>query len=151
MEETSVFEKFELHLDESAKDFLKETAKWAYFLSILGFIGVAIMAVIALFAGTLFSTLGSTVPGMAMMGGSFGVMIGVFYFALAAIYFFPVYYLNKFATNAKRAFRENDSEALTNSFEYLKSHYKFIGIFTLSIMILYGLILVFAVIGGLLS
>ncbi|MBZ4041911.1 hypothetical protein [Flavobacterium hibisci] len=151
MEETSVFEKFELHLDESAKDFLKETAKWAYFLSILGFIGVAIMAVIALFAGTLFSTLGSTVPGMGGMGGSFGVVIGVIYFALAAIYFFPVYYLNKFAANAKKAFRENDSEALTNSFEYLKSHYKFIGIFTLSIMILYGLILVFAVIGGLLS
>lgn len=151
MEETSVFEKFELHLDESAKDFLKETAKWAYFLSILGFIGVAIMAIIALFAGTLFSTLGSTVPGMGGMGSSFGVMIGVIYFALAAIYFFPVYYLNKFATNAKKAFRENDSEALTNSFEYLKSHYKFIGIFTLSIMILYGLILVFAVIGGLLS
>ncbi|MFB9108050.1 hypothetical protein [Flavobacterium gyeonganense] len=151
MEETSVFEKFELHLDESAKGFLKETAKWAYFLSILGFIGVAIMAVIALFAGTLFSTLGSTVPGMGGMGGSFGVVIGVVYFALAAIYFFPVYYLNKFAANAKKAFRENDSEALTNSFEYLKSHYKFIGIFTLSIMILYGLILVFAVIGGLLS
>lgn len=151
MEETSVFEKFELHLDESAKGFLKETAKWAYFLSILGFIGVAIMAVIALFAGTLFSTLGSTVPGMGGMGGSFGVAIGVVYFALAAIYFFPVYYLNKFAANAKKAFRENDSEALTNSFQYLKSHYKFIGIFTLSIMILYGLILVFAVIGGLLS
>lgn len=151
MEQTSVFEKFELHLDESAKGFLKETAKWAYFLSILGFIGVAIMAVIALFAGTLFSTLGSTVPGMGGMGGSFGVVIGVVYFALAAIYFFPVYYLNKFAANAKKAFRENDSEALTNSFEYLKSHYKFIGIFTLSIMILYGLILVFAVIGGLLS
>lgn len=151
MEETSVFEKFELHLDQSAKDFLKETAKWAYFLSILGFIGVGLMVIIALFAGTLFSTLGSTVPGMAAMGGSFGVMIGVFYFALAAIYFFPVYYLNKFAVNAKRAFKENDSEALTKSFEYLKSHYKFIGIFTLSIMILYGLILVFAVIGGLMS
>jgi len=88
---------------------------------------------------------------MGAMGGSFGVLIGVFYFALAAIYFFPVYYLNKFATNAKRAFRENDSEALTSSFEYLKSHYKFIGIFTLSIMILYGLILVFAVIAGLAS
>lgn len=151
MEETSAFEKFELHLEQSAKDFLKETAKWAYFLSILGFIGVGLMVVLALFAGTLFSTLGSTIPGMGAMGGSFGVLIGVFYFALAAIYFFPVYYLNKFATNAKRAFRENDSEALTNSFEYLKSHYKFIGIFTLSIMILYGLILVFAVIGGLLS
>lgn len=151
MEETSVFEKFELHLEQSAKDFLKETAKWAYFLSIIGFIGIGFLVIAALFAGTLFSTLGSTVPGMGTMGGSFGLLIGIFYFAFAAIYFFPVYYLNKFATNAKRAFRENDSEALTNSFEYLKSHYKFIGIFTLSIMILYGLILVFAVIGGLLS
>lgn len=149
MEETSVFEKFELHLDESAKDFLRETAKWAYFLSILGYIGIGIIVIIALFAGAIFSTLGSSVPGMGAMGASFGVMMGVFYFVIAAIYFFPVYYLNKFAVNAKRAFRENDSEALTNSFEYLKSHYKFIGIFTLSIMILYGLILIFAVLGAL--
>ncbi|EJL66796.1 hypothetical protein [Flavobacterium sp. CF136] len=150
MEETSVFEKFELHLDQSAKDFLKETAKWAYFLSIMGFIGIGLMVLLALFAGTLFSTMGSTLPGaIAMGGGSFGVIMGVFYFAFAAIYFFPVYYLNKFGTNAKRAFKENDSEALTKSFEYLKSHYKFIGIFTLSIMILYGLIIVFAILGGL--
>ena len=51
--------------------------------------------------------------------------------------------------NLVQAFKENDSEALTKSFEYLKSHYKFIGIFTLSIMILYGLILVFAILGSL--
>lgn len=150
MEETSVFEKFELQLDQSAKGFLKETAKWAYFLSIMGFILIGLMVLFAVFAGTLFSNMGNTVPGMgAMGGGSFGVIMGVVYFALAAIYFFPVYYLNKFAVNAKKAFRENDSEALTNSFEYLKSHYKFIGIFTLSIMILYGLIIVFAILAGL--
>ncbi len=151
MEESSVFEKFELHLEQSAKDFLKETAKWAYFLSIIGFIGIGFLIIAAIFAGTIFSTLGNTIPGMGGMGGSFGLMIAILYIVLAAIYFFPVYYLNKFATNAKRAFRENDSEALTNSFEYLKSHYKFVGIFTLSIMIVYGLILVFAVIAGLAS
>lgn len=149
MEETSVFEKFELHLEQSAKEFLRETAKWAYILSIMGFIGIGLMVILALFSGVLFSTLGN-IPGMSGMGGgSFGVFIGIFYFVIAAIYFFPVYYLNKFATNAKRAFRENDSAALTNSFEYLKSHYKFIGIFTLSIMILYGMILILAIIGGL--
>lgn len=149
MEETSVFEKFELHLSQSAKDFLKETAKWAYIISIIGFIGIAFLVIAALFAGTLFSTLGNTIPGMGGMGGSLGLIIGVFYFALAAIYFFPVYYLNKFAVNGKKAFRENDSEALTNSLEYLKSHYKFIGIFTLSIVILYGAIFVFAILGSL--
>ena len=38
MEENSVFEKFELQFDQTAKDFLRETAKWAYFLSIIGFV-----------------------------------------------------------------------------------------------------------------
>ena len=149
MEETSVFEKFELHLSQSAKDFLRETAKWAYIVSIIGFIGIAFLVLMALFAGTLFSTLGNTVPGMGVVGGSFGLIIGIIYFVLAAIYFFPVYYLNKFAVNAKKAFKDNDSEVLTNSFEYLKSHYKFIGIFTLSIVIIYGVIFVFAILGSL--
>lgn len=52
MEENSVFEKFELQLDQSAKDFLKETAKWAYFLSIVGFVGIGLIMLIAVFAGT---------------------------------------------------------------------------------------------------
>lgn len=151
MEETSVFEKFELHLDESAKDFLKETAKWAYFLSILGFIGVGFFVIIAIFAGTIFSTLGSTMPGMGAYGGSFGVVMSVMYLVLAAVYFFPVYYLFKFSSNAKKAFRENDSEALTTSFGYLKSHYKFIGILMVAMLVLYGLFFVLAMFGALLG
>jgi len=149
MEENSVFEKFELQLDESAKSFLKETAKWAYFLAIMGFVAIAFIVLLAIFAGTIFSSMSSTVPGMGAMGGSFAVIISVVYIIIAVIYFFPVYYLFKFGSNAKAAFRENDSEALTASFGYLKSHYKFIGIFTISIFVLYGLIAVFAVLGSL--
>jgi amino acid transporter len=151
MEETSVFEKFELQLDQTAKDFLKETAKWAYFLAILGFIGIVLIVVIAIFAGVIFSTLGNTVPGMAVYGGSFGTIISVVYFLLAAVYFFPVYYLFKFASNGKKAFKDNDTEALTASLGYLKSHYKFVGIMMLSILVLYGLMIVFVVLGGLFS
>lgn len=40
MDEQSVIGNFEMKLNESAKDFLKETAKWAYFLSIIGYIGI---------------------------------------------------------------------------------------------------------------
>ncbi|KUJ63790.1 hypothetical protein AR687_00975 [Flavobacteriaceae bacterium CRH] len=152
MEENSVFEKFELQLDQTAKDFLKEATKWAYFLGIIGFIGVGLMVVIALFAGTIFSAMGSGLPGgMGMLGSSFGAILGFFYFFVAAIYFFPVYYLFKFASNGKKAFRENNSEALTTSFGYLKSHYKFVGILMLAIIILYVLLLVFAVAGALLG
>lgn len=150
MEETSVFEKFELHLDQSAKDFLKETAKWAYFLSILGFVGVGLFVVIAIFAGTIFSALG-TMPGTGAFAGSFGVVMGFMYFILAAVYFFPVYYLFKFSSNAKKAFRENDSEALTASLGYLKSHYKFVGILMISMLVLYGLFFVLAMFGAILG
>ena len=151
MEENSVFEKFELQLDQSAKDFLKETAKWAYFLSIVGFVGIGLIMLIAVFAGTFFAAMGSMIPGASAMGGSFGVVIGIVYFIIGAIYFFPVYYLFKFASNAKKAFRDNDTEALTSSFGYLKSHYKFLGIFTLAILVLYGLIFVLSMFGALLG
>ncbi len=151
MEETSVFEKFEMQLDSTAKDFLRETTKWAYFLAIMGFIGIAFLVIIAIFAGAIFSTMASTVPGMGIYGGSFGAIISFVYLLLAAIYFFPVYYLFKFGSNGKRAFKENDSEALTASFGYLKSHYKFVGIFMIILLSLYGLIIVFAALGGLLA
>lgn len=150
MEETSAFEKFELQLDSTAKDFLKEAAKWAYFLSIIGFIGIGFLALIAVFAGTLFSRFNS-MPGMAAYGGSFGTMIGVIYFLMAALYFFPVYYLFKFSSNAKKAFRDNDSQALTESIGYLKSHYKFFGILMIILLALYALMFVFAILAGIMG
>lgn len=151
MEETSEFEKFELQLDSTAKDFLQETAKWAYFLSIIGFIGIGFLFLIAIFAGTIFSAMGSSMPGMGMYGGSFGAAMGAAYFLMALLYFFPVYYLFKFSSNAKKAFRNNDSEALTESLGFLKSHYKFIGILMVILLALYGLFFVFAIFGALLA
>ncbi|WP_338645965.1 DUF5362 family protein [Flavobacterium sp. KS-LB2] len=148
MEEHSVIENFEMKLNESAKDFLKETAKWAYFLSILGYIGIGFIIFAALFAGTLFSTMGKMNPAMGAMGSSFGMIMAVVYLLIAALYFFPVYYLNKFASNAKAAFKNNDAETLTTSLRYLKSHYKFIGIMTLVIFSLYLLMFVGMIISG---
>jgi hypothetical protein len=67
---------------------------------------------------------------------------------IAVFYFFPVYFLNKFASNAKLALKDNDAKSLAASFEYLKSHYKFIGIMALIILCLYALIMVFVVISA---
>jgi len=151
MEETSAFEKFELQLDSAAKDFLKETAKWAYFLSILGFIGLGFLVLIAIFAGAIFSTIGNTVPGMGVYGSSFGAMMTFIYLLMAALYFFPIYYLYKFSSNTKKAFRDNDSGALTDSLGYLKSHYKFIGVLMVVLLGFYALIFVFAILAGLMG
>lgn len=145
--ENSVFEDFELQLNESAKEFLKEAAKWAYFLSILGFVGMGILVLLAVFMSSVFSTLGTMSNGMGAFAGM-GWMISAIYVVMAAVYFFPIYYLNKFASHAKSALRDNDSESLTASFEYLKSHYKFFGILALVFLVFYALIIVFTIIAA---
>nr|WP_309757829.1 hypothetical protein [Flavobacterium sp.] len=77
MEEHSITENLEMKLNESAKDFLKETAKWAYFLSILGYVGIGFIVLAGLFAGTLFSAMGKMNPAMSSMGSSFGIIMAV--------------------------------------------------------------------------
>lgn len=146
MEEYSEIEEFELRLNECAKGFLKETAKWAYFLSILGYIGISFIVLAAIFAGAVFAFIGNLSREMNNFGAMGGSFISALYLIIAAFYFFPVYYLNKFASNAKIALRDNDSKSLTASFEYLKSHYKFMGIMALIVLSLYALIMMFAVI-----
>lgn len=134
METKSPFDQFdELRIDAAAKSFLSEAAKWTTFLAILGYIGIGFMvlaAIVMMMFGASMSSYNSMMP----LGG--GAVISLFYLALAAFYFFPINYLYKFASNMKEALRTNNQANLTKSFEYLKSHYKFIGILTI---VLFGL------------
>jgi hypothetical protein len=62
---------------------------------------------------------------------------------MIAIYIFPLYYLHQFSVKLKKALTSKDDEVLANAFEMLKSHYKFVGVFTiimLSIYILAGIV-----------
>ena len=148
MEDVTIVENFDLKLNETAKGFLKETAKWAYFLSILGYIGIGFLVIIAVFAGSIFATIGNKGDNISPFGAFGGVFITVLYLVIAALYVFPIYYLNKFAANMKNALAENNTELLTTSLEYLKSHYKFIGIMMLVMFALYALVFLFLIIGG---
>ncbi|QXP68687.1 hypothetical protein H0I28_06990 [Polaribacter sp. AHE13PA] len=136
----------QLTITKASKNFLKETAKWAKFLSIIGFILIAIMLVFAVFATTIFELAGKMQPGMP---ASLGLTMTVTYLVLAIIYFFPVYYLLQFSNKMKTALSTKNDETLAKAFEMLKSHYKFIGVFTIITMSLYALLIVVAVFGGL--
>ncbi|WP_254712661.1 DUF5362 family protein [Polaribacter sp. R2A056_3_33] len=136
----------QLTITKASKNFLKETAKWAKFLSIIGFILIAIMLVFAVFATTIFELAGKMQPGMP---ASLGLTMTVTYLVLAIIYFFPVYYLLQFSNKMKTALSTKNDETLAKAFDMLKSHYKFIGVFTIITMSLYALLIVAAVFGGL--
>ncbi|MCR5863585.1 hypothetical protein LRS05_16360 [Flavobacterium sp. J372] len=49
MEYNSPFDSFELQVSAAARDYLKTAAKWAMFLAIIGFIGIAFMVLAGLF------------------------------------------------------------------------------------------------------
>ncbi|MDQ1161675.1 small-conductance mechanosensitive channel [Chryseobacterium sp. SORGH_AS 447] len=140
--EQSPFEQFEeLRINAAAKSFLGEAAKWTTYLSILGYIGIGFMVLAAI---VLFAV-GSSIS-MGPMAG--GIWMGVFYLALAAFYFIPINLLYKFSSNMKTALHSNDQASLVKAFEYLKSHYKFIGILTIVLIGIYILAVVGIVLTG---
>lgn len=137
----------QMHINPETREFLREAAKWAYFLSIVGFVMIGFFVLLAIFAGSIFSAMGSMGGQMgaaSMIGGTF---LTVIYLLFAILYFFPVYYLFKFASNLKTAVRGNNSDSLSVAFSFLKSHYKFIGILTIVMIALYALVFIIGIIG----
>lgn len=87
--------------------------------------------------------------GGGMSGSPFtmmpGLMAGI-YIVIAILYFFPIYYLFKYAQNTKMALQSSDSDLLANGLGYLKSHHKFLGIMMIIIISLYILIAIIGVV-----
>ena len=136
----------QLTLTGASKNFLKETAKWAKFLAIIGFILIALMLVFAIFSTTIFDMAAKMQPGIPE---GLGLAMAITYLVLAIIYFFPVYYLLQFSNKMKKAISTKNDETLAKSFEMLKSHYKFIGVFTVITLSLYALLFIVSLMGAL--
>jgi hypothetical protein len=144
MESTQNLLNTELQIDPIARAHLSETAKWANFLSIVGFVLSVIIAVLALFAGTILGTLGNSFGG-SFIGAGF---IMVVYLLIAALYFFMSLYLYRFASKMKAALYANDQESLNYSFANLKSLYKLMGILTVVYLSFIALALVLGIAGA---
>jgi len=153
MEQNTSPNLFDLHIDQQSSAYLSEAAKWAKFLSIVGFIGCGIIAIIAFFAGTILSSVfgrAATMPdgeSVAALSAVSGIFLTIIYLGVAVLFFFRCFYLYKFAVKAQAAIKNNDQEQLVESFKNLKTLYKYIGILTIIVLGLYALALIFFVIG----
>lgn len=132
-----------LRLDSQSLEYLRETAKWAKFIAIVGFVFIGLMVVLAFSMGAIISTL----PG-ADTGLISSAFLTVFYLIFAGIYIFPVLYLYRFATKMQTAINSQDQLFLQDSLSNLKAHYKFIGILMLVVIGLYAIGILFALLGG---
>lgn len=151
-----------LELNPSSIQHLTELAKWSKFLSIIGFIGVAFLMVLAFFMGIFLPTLNGSEgmeafqqiegqPDMSAISSILGPILSIVYLVFAILYFFPVLYLFNFSKKAQLAIKEMNNDLIESSLNNLRKHFKFIGILVLVIIILYTLIFLGALIGGILA
>lgn len=141
-------EQNKLELNELAMDSLRVSAKWSTFLAIIGFIGIGFLLLAALLVGTVMNAMPQQaemheLQGMNPMAGIIK-LLPILYIIIAALYFFPVYYLFKYASGMKKALNLRNSEIVAESLAYLKSHHKFLGIMTIVMISIY----IFAMIGA---
>lgn len=135
---------FELQVDHEVTSHLRETAKWAKFLSIMGFIGIGFMIVLFVFMGVMASNLSPLTAATAMRAGGF-MQVGLL-IAIMLLYFFPCLFMFNFSNKMLRAIKDNDQYTLVASFRQLKLCFKYIGILTIVFISIYLLVFLFAMI-----
>jgi hypothetical protein len=140
---------FSIGLDETAKAYLLETARWAKFLAIFFFIVSAIL--VALGIG-LALVLGNSAdfgnPMLTAMGG-FG--LAVIYIFFIGIYVYPMWALFKFAKLTNAAMQTANQQQFNEALKYQKNMFKYMGILMIIVMALYGVSFVLGLLGALMS
>lgn len=152
MEQNQDSSLFGINVDQTGKTHLAEAARWAKFLSILGFIMCGFIVLIGLFFGTFISMFSSQYGSnpyneLPTSSTGFGATMAVLYIIIALIYFIPCLFLFRFATKMKAALVANDQEVLNNSFQNLKASFRYVGIVTIVMLAFWVLALIVGLLG----
>ena len=123
-----------LQVSQSVRVALDSMTYWAKFLAIVGYIGLGLMVLGGL--GMIFGSFD------AYYGSGSILAMGLVYLVMAAIYFFPVHSLFKFAINMRAALTSNNQGKINAGFLNVASNFRFVGIMTIVVLSLYGLLFI---------
>jgi len=150
MQQEQASELFSLQIDSLTKSHLWETARWAKFLSIIGFILCALIVI----GGVFFSSLFSFVSGGSEMYEAsgisptgFGVVMAFISILSAVVFFFPCLFLFRFSNKMKTALNSNSQNELNISLQNLRAVFKYVGVITIIVLAIYGLFFILAILG----
>jgi hypothetical protein len=146
METNATSSLFELQVDHESTSYLKDAARWAKFLAIVGFIFCGLFVILGIFAGALIGGMYSSM-GVGQSSGTGGIF-SFLYVLIALLYFFPCLYTFNFAKKMQVALAGNDQAQLNQSFKNLKACYRFLGILMVIGLCLWGLGIIFAIVGA---
>jgi len=119
---------------------LKSTRPWVMFLSILGFVCFAFMALGSL----LLIVVGNAMTHQSNMPAFFGPGLGMVELILALIYLFPCLYLLRYGIAIGNV-PGSGQEVMEQALKQQKSFWKFMGILMIVLLTLYVLIFIGAI------
>ena len=127
-----------------AVELLRRTKPWVRLFSVLGVLGIVMMALGAV--AMILVSFGPfhTLPAAARLG------VGALYFALAFVYVPPVVFLHRYASRIRDLVDEPTSRNLEEALRSQKSFWKYLGVLTVVAIGVYLLVLAGALAMGLL-
>lgn len=131
-----------LTIDDTAKAYLQEAARWGKFIAIFGIVicGLMLMAAVAML-------LAGSVSAYNSLGVS-PIMLGLIYLISGLAYLYPCIALLRFSAKVKEAVSSNNNDVLRSSFRFLKNHFKSIGILIIVMIFIYALLFLFLIVMG---
>ncbi|MBC7887808.1 MAG: hypothetical protein H7Z13_07950 [Ferruginibacter sp.] len=117
----------DLVIDSTINIYLKETAAWGKFLGVIGFVYSGVIALAAIFAGSMLAKLTGNYnsAGEGLLAGG---TVAIIYLAIAGTVFFMSMHLFRFSKKIHSALLANDQFDLTAAFKHLKIYFRFSGI-----------------------
>ncbi len=141
---------FSLSIDPVTKTHLTETAKWARFLAIVGFLCLLLLIVFGVVTSLTISRYEDLYTGYngrrSMMQG-LGVGMAIIYILIAVIAFFPFLFMFRFASQMRNALYANDQNLLNSSFQNLKVYFRYVGIITIIALVLMAFSIFMQIVG----
>ena len=129
-----------LLISGNVKNTLLGISKWANFLSILAFIILGLSVFLILGVGILITSTNRYMEMQHTMyynPGIFQWSYVIVYLIIILLNFLPAYFLYRFSVGIKKSIETDNIEMMENAFGNLKTHYTFIGVYSIIAIVLY--------------
>jgi len=137
-----------LIVTEEIRSYIYETAKWASFLAIVGFVSTGLLVICAFMFGAIMSSS----PEFALMTGELakagGAVLTIVFLIYAFAIFYPSLLMFKYASKAKLGILYGEQESLNEAMGKMKSLFKYWGIITIIIISLNVITVIARLLGG---
>lgn len=134
-----------MEISEHTRGLFLGMARWAKFLAIIGFISVGLIAIVGFGVMFIPSDAAEMAAERNMIFSAGSVVAGLILLVFAVVYFFPAFFLLRFASRVKQGLMNTDQTTFENSIASLKNMFTYMGILVIVMLSLYGIVILAAI------